>query len=214
MSQPIPLDEQIVASLTEIWPSNQVAAVLSSARRALSDLTRRADAADVDSLSPLATAVEAKRLRDEAGNHRFDADRMEASVSALEARVAEMQSAEKRARREAAMADALKERDELAADIAREYPNLVLQVTQLAKRIVENDARLEQAGLKPHEQSAELKGRGLPGWYVQHSPVHRIQDIKMQMPASPWFGIDTTSIEVAFRWRGLELAQEKANEHA
>jgi hypothetical protein len=208
MTKSIPLDEQIVASLTEVWPSEQVAAVLASARAELSDLTRRADAADVASLNPLATAAEAKKLRTEGGNHRFDADRMEASVSALEARVTQMEAREQRARREARQAEALKERDELAAVIAREYPRLVATITVLAKRVTENDARLDQAGLRPSEYSAELIGRRLTGWRVQDTPVHRIQDIKIQMPNGPHFSIDTTGIGIPFRWFGLELAED------
>jgi len=207
MTTTIPLDEQIVASLTEVWPSGQVAAVLASARRELSDLTRRADAADVASLSPLATAIEAKKLRDEAGNHRFDADRMEASVSALEARLAEMKGAENQARRDAERRDALKARDELAADIAREYPRLVATITTLAKRVTENDALLARAGVNASAQSAELIGRGLTGWYVQGTPVHRLQDVKIQMPNSGHYAIDTSAAGSPTRWLGLDLVE-------
>jgi hypothetical protein len=205
MTRTVPLDEQIIAVLRGVCTSEQAAAVLADAQRELSDLTQRADAADVASLSPLATAAQAKALRAEASDHRFDADRMEASCSALEARLADLKDAERQAAREAEERDILRERDELAADIAREYPKLVATITALAKRGIENDQRIERAMMRG-TLPAEIIGRGLPGHYVQNSPVLRLHDIKIQMPGSSWmaFGSDISG----WNWRGLELADQ------
>jgi hypothetical protein len=204
MDKTIPLDEQIVAVLRQACTSDQAAAVLADARRELADLIKRADAADVASLNPLATGAEARKLRNEANDHRFEADRMEASVSALDARLSELRSAEVRAQRQAEERDIIAERDELAADIAREYPKIVATLTALAKRGVENDQRIANASLR-NVLPAELVARGLTGHYVNHSPVLRLHQIKIQMPDAAWLAFGE-SID-GWDWRGLSLAE-------
>lgn len=121
MGKVVPLDEQIVATLTQSCTSSAAAVVLANAEHALSELTRKANTADVASLSPLATGPQARDLRREAEDCRFDADRMEASVSALSARVADLEADERGAASAAAHAAAIAERDALAADIAEAY---------------------------------------------------------------------------------------------
>jgi hypothetical protein len=204
MSKAIPLDEQIVATLTGICTSQQAASVLAEAKRTLIDLTKQADAADVSSLSPLATGAQARELRQKASDHRFEADRMEASISALEARAADLKDAEARVRREARLKEVKAVRDALAADIARDYPRIVGDLARLAKEIVENDMLCAEVGLR---DSAELIGRGLTGiGYVDNTPVRRIQDIKIQMPASGSDAYGETTD--GWFWSGLELAPQ------
>ena len=201
MPKTIPLDEQIVATLTGICTSEQAAAVLADAENVLRDLTKQADAADVASLSPLASSAEAKRLRTEASDHRFEADRMEASVSALSARIADLKDAEREVREEAQRVATEKKRDELAADIAATYPRIVADLTALVKRI-------EDAG--SIGASAEAIGRGVPAnFYIGSSPVMRIGDIIFPMPNSDrlaidrriggtvWYGLETDAAEAA-----------------
>lgn len=199
MLKKIPLDEQIVAVLRGTCTSEQAALVLADAERELSDLTQRADAADVASLSPLATAAEAKKLRTEASDHRFEADRMEASVAALQARVADLKDAEVEARRQADIDAVRAVRDALAADIAKEYPPIVRALTSLAKRIHDNDKECKRVGI----DGAESIGRGVPAnFYMNFGPVYRIIDRAIPLPAGKrlaweetmkgyaWFGID------------------------
>lgn len=174
MTKPVPLDEQIVAALTGPCTSDQAQAVLANARAILAELTQRADKLDVDSLSPLATATEARAKRNEASDHRFEADRMEASVSALEVRVADLRDEEAAKRRDADKAAVMAVRDELAADIAEHYGPLIERLTSLAKRIYENDAECARVGIR---ETAEAIGRGMPAnFYSGGTPLVRIMD--------------------------------------
>lgn len=173
MPKSISLDEAIVAVLTGLCTSEQAAAVLADAEAVLRDLTSQADAADVASLDPLATSAQARKLRTEAGDHRFEADRMEASVSALSARLADLKDAERAARRQAEMDAVRARRDALAADIAEQYPDIVAKLTSLVQRIVANDTECARFSL----ESAEAIGRGIPAsFYSNLGPVIRIQD--------------------------------------
>ncbi|WP_277968202.1 hypothetical protein [Sphingomonas echinoides] len=207
MSKPIPLDEQIVAALTSACTSAAAAAVLEDAERLLTDLTKQADAADVASLSPLATSTEARTLRREAEDRRFDADRMEASVSALSARVSELEGEERSAARDAARIAAIAERDALASEIAEEYPRIVFALTSLAKRIAEND---ELCRLNSITESAEAIGRGVPtNFYVGGTcTLHRIGDMKVGMPTSGHMAWDADGTG-GWRWPGLTLARSE-----
>ena len=174
MSKPIPFDEQIVATLTTDCTSVQAAEVLDEAQKVLADLTKQADAADVASLSPLASSAEARKLRQTANDYRFEADRMEASVSALTSRLADLKDAEAANRRQAD-ADAVRAiRDKLAADIAKDYPGIVQALATLTKRIIESDRECARVGIR---ETAEAIGRGIPAsFYANMAPIHRIQD--------------------------------------
>ena len=159
MAKTVPLDEQIIATLTGLCKSDQAAAVLADAEDVLRDLTGQADKADVASLNPLATAAEARTHRQKANDARFEADRMEASVAALQSRLADLKDAEAEARRDAARLEAMNVRDALAAEIAKEYPRIVATMTDLVKRIGECDELCRQSGIR---DSAEAIGRDCP----------------------------------------------------
>lgn len=207
MAKPIPLDEQIVATLTGECTSDQAANVLTLAERLMADLVKQADAADVASLNPLATSTEAHALRRSASDQRFDADRMEASVSALRARLADLKDAERRGREKAAYDAAIRVRDELAAEIATEYPAIVHRLTALAKRIVASD---ELCRVNRITETAEALGRGIPAnFYDKNAPIMRITEAKLPMPQGHrlawganfgqpsegwfWYGLDAVS---------------------
>lgn len=205
MAKPIPLDEQIIAALTRPCRSDEARSVLDSALTALRDLSARADEADVASLNPLAPAREAMAHRSRAGDLRFEADRLDASVSALRERVDELSDAEAAVRTEAAEAAVRATRDELAAEIARDFPNIIFQLTSLAKRITENDHDI--ARLHMNIPSAEAIGRGIsPNFYEAGTPLRRIAAISCPMPQGPWPAwSDTPS---GWVWRGLGLAAQ------
>lgn len=183
MPKTIPLDEQIVAVLTQNCTSDQAAAVLADAKHVLTDLIKRADEADIASLNPLATTTEAREIRQAASDHRFEANRMEASVTALEARVAELKNAEADAARQAKYDAAVKVRNELAADIARDYPRIVSELTMLAKRIIECDQLCKENGIN---ESVEVPGRGLKTGFYEGlgAPIGKIRDIHLPLPAN------------------------------
>ena len=204
MAKPIPLDEAIVAVLTQSTTADTGAAILVEAGKTLADLIRQADTADVESLNPLCTNTQARERRGRASDLRFEADRMEASVSALESRVSELREAEQDARAEEAKAAALKERDELAADIAREYPGIVRKLTEMVKRIHESDRRLERLHLR--DGSAEAIGRGVPPhFYENMTPVMRIDIARLPMPSGHKLAWEDDFVGGGMRYNGLEI---------
>jgi len=184
LSSDTPLDERIVAALTKSCTVEEAAAVRTAAEEALADLSAEADAADVASLSPLATRGQAEEWRGKATELRFEADRLEASVSALSVRLANLRDAERKATENIERSAARAERDRLAVEISTQYPRIVRELTMLAKRIAESDDRCAAAGILNHEGSAEAIGRGVPGnFYLPGgSPVQRIHEIRPPLP--------------------------------
>jgi hypothetical protein len=174
-----PLDERVVDALTKPATHQEVAAVRDAAEHDLAGMLAEADAADAASLSPLATRAQATELRTKANDLRFEADRLEASVSALNARILDLREAERANGAAERLAVVTKERDELAAEIARDFPQIVGKLTHFAKRIAEVDAQCMPEGLA----SAETIGRGIPAnFYEGGSPVMRIGEMVVPLP--------------------------------
>lgn len=153
------LEQQISAVLTQPCASSDANAVLDSALAELRSLEAQAEVLDTESLSPLLSLKDATAKRNEASDTRWKADRLDASCSALRDRVAGLQAAEKLALRQAEREAAMQERDELAAEIAADYPAIVRKLTSWVKRISESDARCDAAGIA---EKAETIGRALP----------------------------------------------------
>lgn len=155
-------------------------------------------------LSPLLAMQEAVAQRAAANDLRFESDRLDASVSALRARVADLRQAEAQAVHNAERDAALAERDELAGDIAEHYPKLVRQLTDMAARIEASDARCKAIGIA---ESAEAIGRGVPSsFYIEgRGGVQRIGAASLPMPADvyPAWGCDTLGGPVIYR--GLDV---------
>ena len=176
------LDGRIVKALSEPSTSEEAQEVLTAAEAEFRTLEQRADALDVEALSPMLHKADALAKRSEAADLRFDSDRLDASVSALRDRVARLREAEAAAVRKAERDAAVEERDELAGEIAERYPAIVRELTGLAERIAASDARCKAVGIA---ESAETMGRGLPASF--HIPgrgtAGRIGDINLPMPA-------------------------------
>lgn len=196
-----PLDQRIVETLTQPCTSSDVAAVLADAQEHFAGLEARAEAADNESLSPLLSMVDAAEKRRIASELRFESDRMDASISALKTRGAELRDAEQAEALAELRAAAIEERDALAADIAREYPGIVKALTTLAKRIADNDARCLDVGVSA---SAEAIGRSVPeGFYHNGAEIMRIQRAVLPMPDGVWPAWSFTGSGMV--WRGLNL---------
>jgi hypothetical protein len=195
------LDERIVDALTKHCTSLDTAAVQREAEDELSRVTAEADAADVASLSPLATAKDAHQLRAKAADLRFEADRLNAQVAALNARFTELRDAERRSAADAERAAAIAERDKLADDIAAQYPAIVWQMTDLVKRIVESDARLARSSVR---ETAESIARKCPPNFYAIGPISRLQDISLPMPCEPGWAAWQEAMD-GWHWRGLTI---------
>jgi hypothetical protein len=175
------LDERVAKALSEPCNSAEAQAVLEAAEAEFRTLEAKADALDGEALSPLLSLPEAVAKRAAASDLRFQSDRLDASVSALRARVSELRQSEAKAERDAARDAAIEERDELAGEIAERYPVIVRELTSLAMRIEASDQRCKAVGI--HE-SAEAIGRSVPAGF--HIPgkgnVPRIANINLPMP--------------------------------
>lgn len=207
--KPEALDQRIIAALTTATASTDVKAALDDARAAMKAAAEAAVHAELESLNPLATAADADALRREAGDKRFQSDRLEASVSALDVRFEELAEAERSARTTARHGQVLARRDELAADIADQYPLIVGQLTALAKRIEESDAELQREHLSP---SAEALGRGCPPNFYDRSggPLTRIVNMFVPMPADSR-GAWEAAHDGGRRWHGLAFHAEDSD---
>lgn len=205
----VPLDQQAIDALSKPCSSADAAAVLALAEEALAGLNAQAAASDQASLSPLASHAKAVQLRREAGEYRFEADRMDATVTALRSRVDELTLAEKRAAFAIAEAAAIAERDELAADIARDYPRIVYELTRLVQRIVASDARCASVYVR---EGAEAIGRKVPAEFADllgssfRAPMQRIQDMQLPMPHAHGFAWYYPTVTTsAYSMDGLKL---------
>lgn len=196
------LDEKILAVLTGPCTSIEASGTRDAAERKYADLNARADEADTASMNPLLNDAEAGEPRRKADDLRFEADRYGAKVTALSARVANLLDQERQAgdskEREAAIA----ERDELAVDIARDYPRIVAEITRLVQRIIQSDARAKAAG---HLPSAEMIARRLGGNFTHADGVSgalRLQNIKLPLLDRPGLAFEATT-SGGWRFPGL-----------
>lgn len=169
MAKIIPLDERIVQVLRGICTCLEASAVLRDAEASLTELTAKADAADVASLSPLATSAQAHELRQRAGDYRFEADRMEASCSAIRARIEDLRELEARQQAEQRYAEARAERDALAQHITERLPGLLDELVVMIDRIAESRAQVIAANRDLPEgaellEEAETIARGDGDW--------------------------------------------------
>ena len=197
------LDERIAKVLSQPCDSAEAQAVLDAAEAEFRTLEAKADALDGEALSPLLTLADAVAKRAAASDLRFHSDRMDASVSALRARVGQLRQSEATAARDAARDAAIEERDELAGEIAGRYPAIVRELTSLAMRIEASDERCKAVGI--HE-SAEAIGRGIPASF--HKPAvgnfGRIGSINLPMPADTRLAWGPETIGGAVIYRGAD----------
>jgi hypothetical protein len=119
---------------------------------------------------------------------RAAGERLQATVSRLRDRLAELRTAEEDDRRRAAYEEAKAERDELAAELARVYPPFAAQLADLLGRLRASDDRIEHMNAHALPRGcrpllvAELVARGLDGWVRDWVDIPRIVR-RVQLPA-------------------------------
>ena len=117
----------------------------------------------------------------------FARDRLSAALPRLQQRLKELLAAEENARRWIAYDDAKAERNRLADELARIYPEVERTLGDLIARIHASDARLAVVnGALPDRvaerlRSAEEMARGLCGFMQDGAHVPRITE--MRLPA-------------------------------
>ena len=198
-----PLDRRIAKALAEPVSIEEAQAVQDAALEEYKRLEREADALDNAALSPALEMAQAQAKRAEAADRRFLADRLDAACSALKARVVELRDAEAADALAARQKTARGARDELAREIAERYPAIVRELTDLVKRIAENNALCGAAGIPA---TAEQMGRGIPeSLYVPGiGTCSTISSASLPMPAQPFYAWESYGMGGAIGWRGLD----------
>ena len=115
----------------------------------------------------------------------FAHERLNAAVSRLRQRLAEVQAAEDQARRLAHYRDLERARDQLAAELAALYPSFALKLAALLARIAANDQAI--AHLNSHKPtglppllSAELVAREMAGFVNRGFATPRLlQEVRL-----------------------------------
>ena len=119
----------------------------------------------------------------------FRRDRLQAALGKLRERLAQLKDQEEHARRQMAYDKAEAVRDELANELADLYPALAQKLVELLVRVVVNDREIDRINTRALPRGAdrllvaELKARGLSGWFVNSIEAPRITN---QLCLPPW----------------------------
>ncbi|TPK42630.1 MULTISPECIES: hypothetical protein [unclassified Mesorhizobium] len=170
MNANISLDDRIAAAFTGSPTSADVATLLQAVGAA--DKRAKADHAvakerALDPATPAADVAKARKAMEDAA---FASERMSAAATRLNDLLATTQKSEAEALRQTEMKAALVERDALAADLAREWPELERKMLDLLARLSANSDRLTRAAAGAVVVTAEQIARKAPdNFAVNHS---------------------------------------------
>ena len=177
------LDKRINAALRSAARLADVESVIGDVETEIAATTKRFDAETARSVDPALTTPEAREARNNAADLEHDIRRLNASLGMLQETrdrlISEGKEAERKARYEAAKA----KRDALAVHIRTRYPEIAMELLDMARQIAESDA--ECKAVNPSLDSAEYLAREC-GYYwrsdgTSSTPVDRIGDIKLPL---------------------------------
>lgn len=156
------LDERVIAALTTASSSGSLtalAAEVAAERRALEVTATKAKA---ESLNPLVSDDKAAAARQRYEASSLQLERLVAQETGLIDALASAEDEEAGAARAAEREAALKERDDLAAEVRTRYPALAAELADLAGRLVANNGRVIAATATDRKapELAEALGRG------------------------------------------------------
>ena len=180
------LDEHIAAGFRDGVTSGDVADLIQEAEAAAAQSADTAERARKQALDPSATDVTAARREME--DAAFRRDRLQTATTRLRERLQEVRAREEDHRRRLAYDEAKAERDELAAELARVYPQMEAQLADLLARTKASDERIERIndrGLPSGAERllvAELVARGLRG-FVENSAEVTLITKQLRLPA-------------------------------
>lgn len=154
------LVDKAARALRETLPSNEVATLMESLKAEMQTRGEEMAKAKESSLDPFVPAATAQGHRATASDLQFEIDRLARIESALAERLTALTEAETRARQAADYQSAMAERDQLAIDIAANYPRIVAELVSLCERIEASDTRIRGV-IGPRLESAEVIARGV-----------------------------------------------------
>jgi hypothetical protein len=161
------LDDRIAAAFAAAAKSDIFEPLIRDVEIAAKTANEMASAARETSLDPIRPSTEAAQARRELEDQTFKRDRFQAAAKRLSDRHRAVKAAEENARRKIEYDRVTAERDKLAEELARVYPQMAATLAALLQRIDANDHEI--ATLKPPDGaarllSAELIARGMPGF--------------------------------------------------
>jgi hypothetical protein len=168
------LDARIAAAFQPGAKSADVAKLISEAEAASITSGEVAERARNRALDPASSPHDVAMARREMENAAFRRDRLRVAVQKLTERLNELRRQEEDQRRQLAYDRVKTERDALAEELARVYPPIVAQLTDLLARIEANDREVEYVSGQARPSGAgrllvaELVARGLRG-FVENS---------------------------------------------
>lgn len=172
------LTAQIRAALLPTATLADVRATLERAEEAIVSTETAKSAAAEDRLD---LSLDEERLADAQATFataELELLRLSKAVTQLREKIAQIEARQRRDAQIRAARAALKERDELAAELRAEVPAMLERLVGFIRRIAANDAKIGG------ETSAEAIARGLPATFsLQLTQVSRLRDMRI-----PYFG--------------------------
>jgi hypothetical protein len=137
------LADRIALALREEVSSAEIADLIKDSKDARVAAEKAHEAAYSRALDPTANTERASAGKREADDLRFEMDRLDAALEALEGARKGAKAREENARRRAAYEAAKAERDALARELREIYPAVERQLSDLVRRVAFNDAELD-----------------------------------------------------------------------
>lgn len=153
----ITLRQRIADALTKLTTSAEVRACLAHTQANFCRVERERQRAEAKAVNPLSTEEEAAEGKRECEALRFDTERLTASKSRLEARLAAVIEDEDQAGRRAIYDEAVKVRDEAAKKLRRVYPKAVADIQDALLGLAEADAKVTAANQSRPDGAAHLE---------------------------------------------------------
>lgn len=175
------LEERYESMLKPRATATDMKAVIGEIEAEIDRLSASAEEARATSLDPAVSETDAQQARVDEESFRFAVERWAARLEVLEARYAERTESEAAQAQKREFEAAAQEAEALAREINERLPEVFAYLTDLLRRIRENDARVEVANLsKPggaeHIIPAEQAARGYngAGTWPNLMPVERL----------------------------------------
>lgn len=181
------LEQRINAALRSAARLKDVEAVIADVETEIGATQSKLDAENARSIDPALTTPQAREARNNAADLEHDIRRLNASLGMLQEKrdkiVAETEEARRQAHYEAVKA----ERDDLARHIRSRYPEIALELLNLARRIQKSDADCEAVRLLGAEYTA--RETTACGWEMSKGggALMRITDLTIPLLGRPGY---------------------------
>jgi hypothetical protein len=139
-----PLSDRIADALRSGTSSDLISRLIAETEAARSAAEVKLQSASDRAIDPLAAAAAASSGRQEAEDLRFEIERFEAALGALQTAHEDAKTLERDTRRRLEYERVKAERDELISELRDLYPQIEKQLTDLMRRIVANDTALAE----------------------------------------------------------------------